>query len=376
MTSLAPLPLENPPSGKRVIAAMSGGVDSSVITKLLIDQGFEVLGVTLRLFGNEDLAPDAQDTGSSCCSLEDVEDARSVAWSLGIHHRTFNFADAFGTKVIDHFCESYLRGETPNPCIDCNRHIKFKELQQRRVELDFDYVATGHYARRCYDQASGRYLLKTGLDANKDQSYVLYNLTQEELAHTLFPLGELSKPQVRIIAEDAGFVTADKPESQDICFVPDGDYRGFIQHHTGRTLPPGDIVDSEGNVLGRHTGLDCYTIGQRKGICVPAACPLYVCRKDMENNQLVVGPKDQAVCTKVFVEDVNWISVASLEGPLQVTAKTFYRQKPVAGTLTQTGATSALLTFDTPIRACAAGQAAVFYDDDVVVGGGTIVSCE
>lgn len=373
MAHLASVPLANAPSGKRVIAAMSGGVDSSVIAKLLTDDGFEVLGVTLRLFGNDDLPGEGE---SSCCSLEDVEDARSVAWSLGLPHRTFNFADSFGHQVIDRFCESYLRGETPNPCIDCNRYIKFRALQDRRAELEFDYVATGHYARRCFDQETGRFLLKKGLDANKDQSYVLYSLTQEDLAHTLFPLGELSKTQVRAIAEEAGFVNADKAESQDICFVPDGDYRAFIQYRTGRTLPPGDIVDVEGKVLGQHAGLDCYTIGQRKGICIAAAHPLYVCRKDIESNLLVVGTAEQATCTQVLVEDINWISIPCLEAPMNVTVKTFYRQAPLATRIIPVGEKAARLEFEAPVRACAPGQAAVFYDDDIVVGGGTISSCK
>ena len=373
MANFAPLSLENEPSGNRAIAAMSGGVDSSVVAKLLMDSGYEVMGITLKLFGDDGVSDDSE---SSCCGSEDVQDARSVAQSLGVPHRAFNCSSMFDSEVIDRFCRSYLQGQTPNPCIDCNRYIKFRALQKRREELGFDYVATGHYARRCFDPERGRYLLKTGLDANKDQSYVLYSLTQDVLAHTLFPLGELSKPQVRQIAEEAGFVNAEKAESQDICFIPDGDYRAFIQHRTGRTLPPGRIVDVEGNVLGTHTGLDCYTIGQRKGIGVAAAHPLYVCRKDMEQNLLVVGNAEQVICTRVFVEDVNWIAVEGLTEPMAVTAKTLYRQKAVPATLIQTGSTCAELVFEQPIRACAEGQSAVFYDGDIVVGGGIISGCE
>ncbi|MDO4182107.1 MAG: tRNA 2-thiouridine(34) synthase MnmA [Coriobacteriia bacterium] len=369
-----PQPQAAPPASEHVIAAMSGGVDSSVTAKLLQDAGYQVLGVTLKLFG-DDVAASGGDT-QACCSLDDVEDARAVARQLGMPHYVFNFADDFGTFVIDRFCESYLQGRTPNPCIDCNRYIKFAALHRRRAELDCDYLATGHYARRCWDEQRGRFLLKTGLDADKDQSYVLYNLTQEQLAHTLFPLGELTKAQVRDVAAAAGFANAQKAESQDICFVPDGNYQRFIEARTGRTLQPGPIVDLQGNVLGTHAGLDRYTVGQRKGIGIAAAQPLYVCRKDLETNQLVVGTAEEATCTRVLVEDVNWISVAQLNAPLRVTAKTFYRQKAAPALLTQTGPTNATLLFDQPIRACAPGQAAVFYQEDVVVGGGVISSCD
>lgn len=358
--------MSNPTPITKVIAAMSGGVDSSVVAKLLADQGHDALGITLHLHDSNDV---------TCGTSKEAADARAVADALGIEHRTLDYAHCFTEQVIDRFCASYLKGETPNPCVECNRRVKFRTLLDIRESLGCSHVATGHYARIDFDAESGRYLLKKGLDESKDQSYVLYTLSQDDLAHTLFPLGCLPKQDVRAIAAHAGFINADKPESQDICFIPDGDYRAFIQRHTGRTLPPGNIVDVEGNVLGQHTGLDCYTIGQRKGICVAAAYPLYVCRKDMERNELVVGPAEQATCTSVMVEDVNWISVPCLEEPLNALVKTFYRQKPLPTRIVPIGSNAARLEFDSPVRACAPGQSAVFYDEDVVIGGGTIVSC-
>ena len=252
---------------------MSGGVDSSVAALLLCRQGYEATGTTCKLFGNDDLEgsacgigggdPDSGIVGeSTCCSSRDIEDARQVAFSLGMDYFVFNYQGLFGREVIDRFCEEYLCGRTPNPCIDCNRYVKFDALQKRRRQLDFDYVATGHYARRAYDEKTGRYLLKCGLDPKKDQSYVLFHLTQDTLEHMLFPLGELTKPEVRELAREAGFDNAGKSESQDICFVPDGDYAGFIERRCGHTFGPGPIVDMHGKVLGEHRGIDRYTIGQ------------------------------------------------------------------------------------------------------------------
>ena len=369
---------------KRVLMAMSGGVDSSVSALVLRDAGYEVEGVTLKLFDNEDAFIEDE---STCCSVKDTEDARQVCLELGIPHFVYNFTRTFSTDVIERFCDSYVRGETPNPCIDCNRYVKFAALQQRRRELDFDYVATGHYARRAFNEETGRYELKRGLDDNKDQSYVLFHLTQDTLAHMLFPLGELTKPRVRELALSHGFINAQKSESQDICFVPDGDYARFIEKRLEEAetriegaeggspfsaFSEGDIVDREGHVLGRHNGLIHYTIGQRKGIGVAAREPLYVFAKDAIRNELVVDTNANTMCNAIEVRDVNFISRAGLAQPERFVVKAHYRQKARAAIVEQTDNNRLVITFEEPQRACAAGQAAVVYDGDTVVCGGTI----
>ena len=355
--------------GKRVLVAMSGGVDSSVAALVLRDGGYEAEGVTLKLFGNDDVFIEGD---STCCSSEDAEDARQVCLELGIPHFMYNFARTFGADVIDRFCDGYLAGETPNPCIDCNRYVKFAALQQRRRDLGYDYVATGHYARRCFNAETGRYELKRGLDAGKDQSYVLFHLDQDTLAHMLFPLGDLTKPQVREMAASHGFVNAGKGESQDICFVPDGDYAAFIQRRRNASFEPGDIVNRDGTVLGRHSGLIRYTVGQRKGIGVAYSEPLYVFAKDMERNELVVDTDARSLCAGVDVRDVNFVARASLAAPERFSVKAHYRQTARPAVVEQTGDASIRIAFDEPQRACAPGQAAVVYDGDTVVCGGTI----
>ncbi len=360
-------------SNKRVICAMSGGVDSSVAAKLLVDSGFDVMGVTMKLFDDDGVV--LEEGSRTCCSLEDVEDARSVAFRLGIPYHVFNYRDSFGTYVVDKFCSSYLEGLTPNPCIDCNRYLKFGALQQRREELGYDYVATGHYARRSYNPSTGRYLLKKGLDPKKDQSYVLYHLTQSQLAHMLFPVGELSKPEVREVARSAGLANAEKLESQDICFVPDGDYAGFIKRHTGQSFEPGPIVDESGKVLGTHAGLPCYTIGQRKGLGVAVGEPLFVLAKNARTNAITVGPASSAAFTRIYASEVNLVSVAAIEEPIRVQAKANYRSCPKEATAHMEGKTL-VVQLDEPVRAVAPGQSIVLYQDDVVVGGGTIERAE
>lgn len=369
---------------ERVLVAMSGGVDSSVAALLLRDAEYDAAGVTMKLFDNEVAgAGGACVVGeSTCCSQSDVEDARQVAFGLGLEHFTFNFTGTFGHEVIDRFCDAYLHGRTPNPCIDCNRYLKFAALQQRRAQLGYDYVATGHYARRAFNGLTGRYELRRGLDDAKDQSYVLYHLTQDDLKHMLFPLGELTKPQVRELAEQHAFGNAHKAESQDICFVPDGDYASFIERYLGfgedaadtdvpEAFVPGDIVDVSGKVLGKHCGLVHYTIGQRKGIGVAAPEPLYVVAKDAARNALVVGPRSVLGVREVRARDVNLISVARLDAPMRVTAKTHYRQRAQAGeAVVEDG--ELVVRFDEPVARPAAGQSLVLYDGDVVVGGGTI----
>ena len=356
---------------ERVICAMSGGVDSSVAAKLLVDAGYDVMGVTMKLFDSDGVI--LEGGSRTCCSLEDVEDARAVAFSLGIPYHVFNYTDTFGTCVVDKFCQAYLEGRTPNPCIDCNRFLKFEALQRRRRELGFDYVATGHYARRAFDEETGRYLLLRGLDPKKDQSYVLYHLSQDNLKHMLFPVGELEKPQVRAVAHEAGLGNADKLESQDICFVPDGDYASFIEEHTGEEFVPGPIVDEAGNMLGTHNGLVHYTIGQRKGLGIAAGEPLFVLAKNADTNTLVVGPASSAGVTEVVADDVNLISVEQIDEPLEVEVKVNYRAVPRKALVHMEGE-KLVARFDEPVRAVAPGQALVMYQGDVVVGGGTIES--
>lgn len=354
------------PGTSGVMAAMSGGVDSSVCALLLQEAGYAVRGATMVL---------RDDQKSTCGSSRDVEDAREVCRRLGIPHDAFDLRDRFDAAVVRPFCDAYLEGRTPNPCIACNRFLKFESLQQRRRELGFDYVATGHYARRRWDAATGRWQLLRACDPAKDQSYVLYHLTQDTLAHMLFPLGELTKGEVRELARARGFVTAAKPESQDICFVPDGDYAGFIEGRCGAdtAFNPGEIVDREGRVLGEHAGLIRYTIGQRKGIGVAAREPLYVLGKDASANRLIVGFRDELLSSGVVARDVNLIGGDAWEAPREVQVKTHYRQRPVAATVEMSGDDELTVVFDELQSSAAPGQSAVLYDGDEVLGGGTIV---
>ncbi len=349
---------------------MSGGVDSSVAALLLRDAGYDAMGITLKLFDNDTIG---EPSDKACCTLEDAQDAYQVCLSLGLEHIVFNFKRTFGADVIDRFCDGYLRGETPNPCIDCNRYVKFAALQERRRQLGYDYVATGHYVRRVFNEESGRYELRRGIDENKDQSYVLAHLTQDTLEHMLFPLGELAKPQVRALAAEHGFINAEKAESQDICFVPDGDYAAFIARERGCTFEHGEITNRAGDVLGTHNGLIHYTIGQRKGIGVAAREPLYVFAKDTERNRLVVDTNANTLVTGIEARDVNFIALASLKAPGHFTCKTHYRQRPIGATVEQTGDAEIRIEFDAPQRACAPGQTAVVYDGDNVICGGTII---
>ena len=351
---------------------MSGGVDSSVAALLLRDQGYEVMGVTLKLFSDEDIS-EAQKEGKTCCALSDVMDAKSVARRLGFDHLVFNFKDNFREHVMKQFADSYLCGRTPNPCIECNRHVKFDKMLRRALELEYDYIATGHYAVNEFDEAMGRYLLKRPADRSKDQTYVLYALTQEQLAHTIFPLGSLEKTQVREIAEKAGLVNSNKPDSQDICFVPDGDYAAFIRRFTGCESPCGSFVDMEGKVLGEHKGIINYTVGQRKHLGISLGKPAYVVRKDLELNTVTLGDETDLYTKSLIADDFNLISVPELTESMRVTAKTRYSQKEQPAVVSYLGDGRYMVEFDEPQRAVTSGQAVVLYDGDVVVGGGTII---
>ncbi len=356
-------------SVKTALVAMSGGVDSSVAAYLTLSAGYDCAGATMRLFATEDTALPRE---GSCCSLDDVEDARAVARRLGIPHYVFNFSEDFRRDVIGRFIAVYEAGGTPNPCIDCNRWLKFDRLLRRARELGREYIVTGHYARVERDPATGRFLLKKALDPAKDQSYVLYSLTQEQLSRVLLPLGGLTKPQVRAIAEEQGFVNARKGESQDICFVQNESYGDFIERRTGKTWAPGDFVDTEGRILGRHKGLIRYTVGQRKGLGLALPEPMYVCRIDVENNRVVLGRGAALYSDSLTAEGLNLIDCETLETPRRVKARVRYRQPEQWATAVQTGPDTLRLTFDEPQRAVTPGQAVVLYDGDTVVGGGTI----
>ncbi len=354
----------------KVLVGMSGGVDSSVAAKVLKDSGYDVTGVTLKMFASDDII---ETESRTCCSLSDVEDARAVAYRLGFEHLVFNFRDVFGEFVIDKFIDSYVSGRTPNPCIECNRHIKFDKMLKRAEELGFDYIATGHYALKEYDEETGRWYLKRPADRSKDQTYVLYSLTQHQLEKTLFPLCGYEKTEVRKIAEEAGLVNSRKPDSQDICFVPDGKYAEFIKKHTDKGCLPGDFTDLEGNVLGKHTGIINYTIGQRKGLGIALGKPAFVVKKDVESNTVVLGSNEELFTSELIAEDVNFMSVAGIEGEKRVTAKPRYNCADSPAVISMLPDGRVKVVFDTPQRAVTSGQAVVFYDGDKVLGGGTIV---
>ena len=361
---------------EKVLVGMSGGVDSSVAAKILIDHGYSVAGVTLKLFSNEDILC-AEKEGKTCCALSDVQDARSVAFRLGIDHFVYNFREYFTEKVINHFVQSYLAGNTPNPCIECNRWIKFDKMLERARLLGYEYIATGHYARSEYNPASMRWLLKKGIDPAKDQSYVLYTLTQDQLAHTLFPLGGMDKRQVRSIAEAAGLVNAKKADSQDICFVPGGDYGAFIEKAAPGKVEPGPYVNAEGTVVGTHKGVAHYTIGQRRGIGIALGQAAYVTAKDAKTNTVSLGPNEALMSRSLVAQDVNLIAVdlaefERLAKPMRVTAKIRYNQKEQDAWISPEGNGRIRVDFDADQRAVTPGQAVVFYSGDIVVGGGTI----
>ena len=356
---------------KRVLAAMSGGVDSSVTAALLLEQGYEVIGVTMRLSEESREADD--DKG--CCSIKSVNDAQHVASILGIPHYVLDFREQFEKHVICNFLDEYAKGRTPNPCIECNRAMKFGALMQKARELGADFVATGHYARITYNEEKGLYELKKGLDEKKDQSYVLYHLNQETLAHFLLPLGGFTKPEVREMAEKYKLPVAHKAESQEICFIPDDDHGRFLREHRPEALIPGDIVDMEGQVLGHHLGVPLYTIGQRKGLGIAAPEPLYVVRLDTERNRVIVGGAQDVFFGGLTAGNVSWTIPAPTE-PLRCTAKVRYGRREGACTAEITADGALHVVFDEPQRAVTPGQSVVLYEGERVLGGGIIESAE
>lgn len=357
-------------SNKKVMVAMSGGVDSSTVALFLRDEGYEVTGVTCRMFVNEDIGVVDE---SRCCSLADVEDARLAAHKIGASHYVYNMGGCFKNTVIEPFVNAYLAGETPNPCINCNKYVKFPQLLERALLLGIDFLATGHYAKVFYDGQRKRWLLARAEDQTKDQTYMLYGLTQKELSHLLLPLGNLKKTEVRAKAGEAGLINAAKPDSQDICFVPNGSYAGFIEHFSGQRAQPGTFILENGEVIGRHKGLIHYTLGQRKGLGIAYNYPLYVLAKDARKNNIILGPEKSLYSTECIVNDCNFIAIQELSSPLAVTCKVRYRMKDEPALISPMGDGKVKVTFRNPQRAITPGQAAVFYDGEVVVGGGKII---
>lgn len=355
---------------KKALIAMSGGVDSSVAAYLITQHGFEATGITLKLFDNEDIGEKKE---KACCSLDDIDDARSVCYKLGIPYYVYNFKDSFKENVISRFISAYENGTTPNPCIDCNRYIKFEKLMLRAEELDFDYVVTGHYAIIEYNSETKRYLLKKSADSSKDQSYVLYSLTQKQLAKTLFPLGNMTKEQTREIAEKLGLINAHKHDSQDICFVPDGDYAKFIEQYTGRTYPNGNFVDTKGHILGEHKGIIRYTVGQRKGLGLALPHPMYVKEKNLDTNEVILCDNNELFSKELYATDINLITCDKIDKPIKVKARVRYSQPEKDAIVEQIDDNTLHIVFDEPQRAISKGQAAVLYDGEYVVGGGTII---
>lgn len=351
----------------KVLVAMSGGVDSAVCAHL-VNQNHEAIGVTMKLHCENDNSTIGE---NSCCSNQDIEDARSVCALINIPHEVHDFGVQFKDTVIKDFIDSYKSGSTPNPCVVCNRRVKFEELLKMALERGYDAIATGHYAR-IEKSPEGRYLLKKAIDDSKDQSYVLYSLTQHQLSRTLFPLGEMTKSEARDIAQSIGFVNARKHDSQDICFVPDGDYVSFIERTTNESYKKGNFIDINGKVLGTHDGIIKYTIGQRKGLGIALGEPMYVVKKDVESNTVTLARNENLFSNELTARDINLISCESIPSPIRIKAKIRYNQKEQPATVYQIDKNRIKVVFDEPQRAITKGQSVVLYNGDTVVGGGII----
>lgn len=354
-------------SGEKVLVGMSGGVDSSVSALLLKEQGYNVVGVTMKLRPDEFMSE--SETGG-CCSIDDVDDARRVCYKIGIDHIVMNFTDLFSRDVIEYFVNEYRSGRTPNPCIACNSKIKFDALLKRAITLGFDYIATGHYSKIKYDNTLDRFLLYKS-NSSKDQSYVLYNLTQSQMKHTLFPLGDIEKSEIRRIARSNGLIVADKPDSQEICFVPNKDYVSFIENFTGEKSIPGLFIDKDGNVLGPHKGIMHYTIGQRKGLGISFGHPMFVTKINCNDNTVQLGPEEEQYSKFLSVGNINFIPFDVLENEMIVNAKIRSQANPVRAKIIPKDS-EILVEFEEAQRAVTPGQSIVFYKDDLVIGGGVI----
>ena len=354
----------------KVVVGMSGGVDSSVAAWLLKKQGYDVIGVTMQIWQDEENI--VQEENGGCCGLSAVDDARRVAAAIGIPYYVMNFKDEFQKSVIEYFTKEYLAGRTPNPCIACNRYVKWEALLQRSLSIGADYIATGHYAR-IEHLPNGRYAIRRSATMEKDQTYALYNLTQEQLARTLMPVGEYSKDRIREMADEIGLLVAHKPDSQDICFVPDGDYASFIENTTDQVLQTGDFVTPEGKILGKHKGIIHYTVGQRKGLGLALGYPAFVLEIRPETNEVVIGTYEESLTYTVRANELNFMSVEQITEPVRVFAKIRYNHKGAWCTVERTGEDEIVCTFAEPIRAATPGQAVVLYDGEYVLGGGTIL---
>lgn len=355
---------------KKVVVGMSGGVDSSVAACLLKEQGYEVIGVTMQIWQEEDPVQVSEQGG--CCGLSAVDDARHVAEVLDIPYYVMNFRKEFRCKVIDYFVDEYLRGRTPNPCIACNRYVKWESLLKRSLEIGADYIATGHYAR-VEKMSNGRFAIRHSATAQKDQTYALYNLTQEQLSHTLMPIGEYTKEEIRAIAQNRGLPVAHKADSQDICFVPDGDYGAFLQKEVpDRMKGTGNFVTKDGEVLGTHRGITYYTVGQRKGLGLAMGHPVYVSEIRPETNEVVIAMED-VYSDELTCNQLNFMGMEDLQEPRRVFAKVRYAHRGEWCMLERTGEDEIRCHFERPVRAIAPGQACVFYDGEYVLGGGTIL---
>ncbi|MBO5261378.1 MAG: tRNA 2-thiouridine(34) synthase MnmA [Coprococcus sp.] len=356
-------------NNKTVCVGMSGGVDSSVAALLLKEQGYNVIGVTMQIWQDEDR--DVASAHGGCCGLSAVDDARRVAAQLDIPYYVMNFKEEFKRYVIDYFVDEYRQGRTPNPCIACNRYVKWESLLARCMAIGGDYIATGHYAQ-ILKLPNGRYTLREAKGIEKDQTYALYNLTQEQLTRTLMPVGEYSKPEIRRIAEANGLMVAHKPDSQDICFVPDGDYAGYLESEAGINAVPGDFVDIQGNVIGKHKGIIHYTIGQRKGLGLAMGHPVFVVDIVPETNQVVIGDNGDVFSDRLICNKVHFMSIEDLTGEMHVKAKIRYNHKGSMCTIRKTKDGLVEAIFDEPVRAVTKGQAVVFYEDNHILGGGVI----